>query len=1090
MKQPSIAHRWRYASLAVIPVVGLVLVALVAWGDAGMRASTALAQTGVSAAAADEGLHAYALQPLPQAAQAESGASYLGENPAQGLHILFAPEGVAVRAQAGGDLPWELGLQVVGYGMGSGGEVGAQPLSAAPLVNANRIDYPRAQLVEWFINVPEGLKQGFTLLTPPPDASDDGPVQVRLAVAGPLRPVLREAGQVVDFVTEAGAAILRYDGLVVFDATQRTLPAHFVALPGGIAIQVDVRGAVYPITIDPLLSSYLTKRSAADGSVDDFLGYDINVAQRVAVVGVYGDDTDQGVDAGTAYLYERSSSGPNAWQQVGQISADDGAAGDQFGKDVYIAIGITVVVGAPGNDDLGTDAGAAYLFSRNFGGVDTWGQLTKLQADDGAAGDGFGLAVATQRHTTIIGAPGDDDLGDGAGAVYLFDLLNVDQPTVWTQTKKLTAPDGAAGDRFGAAVVVSEDIVAVGAPGDDAACPQNPACDSGAVYIFERNQGGPNAWGLVVKRTAADASAGALLGSSINFSTDRVIAGAPGDSEKGKNAGAAYIFDRYLYGIDTWAQRPKIVAPDGAAGDQLGRAVGIGGNIAIVGAPFDDDNGENSGSAYLAYFRLIESQSDAERVVKVIAPEGKANDHFGFSVDQRSGEIVISAPMDDEVATNAGAVYFYATPFKMGVLQLTNNVEPNAAGTNWNYLVQGPLSHTDSAVGDAQSAPVVLFPGLYTITQQAGANTNLSQFISAWACTIDGNPGPSGSGTSFQLTVGPDQSIRCGFTHQRPGSVTIEKQSKPTGGTGFGFVDDLVAPNAFTLDAGSSKTFVDVTPGLYTVREETLAGWRLTSISCIDPDNGSQTSDTTATIDLDAGESVVCTYINKAQEGISVLLSPDVTSVGTGQSVLYTYRIINDSPIALAGVVATDDRLGPVALPKNTLAPNETISATLRYTVTAADPAGPLRNTVVVTATNADDEQVTDSTSVVIDRIGDADIALSIVADLESPGVEDVVTFAYEVTNVGATRLANVRVVDSRLGAVSLVDTTLEPGESSQGTLSYAVAAEDLPGPLVETANAVGVSPTEIEVSRTVTLTLPLRVAPSAPPRLYLPNLQ
>jgi uncharacterized repeat protein (TIGR01451 family) len=1021
---------------------------------------------------------AYTLHPLAESAQEGSnvGQSYLGLNPAQALRILFSPEGPDVSAQPSGELAWHVGLQLEEYSRqgDTGARVAATLAAASAQAIDNRMQYEYGPLSEWYINEAKGLKHGFTLNQPPSATTEASLLQLRMKVDGSLTPRLSSDGNAIDFLTESGAALLRYDTLYVFDANQRTLPASFSVVDShtdsgiehSIVIQVDDHNAVYPITVDPVLTSYLVKQTISDAAPDDFAGYDVNVSQGIAIVGVYGDDNELGVNAGSVYLYAKDEGGSKKWGQRARLVASDGAAGDEFGKDVYVTFGVTVTVGAPGNDEKGDNAGAAYLYAHDQGGINAWGQLVKLTADDGAAGDRFGSAVSLQQHTAVIGAPGSDS-GDRPGAVYVYDPTSLDDPTDWSLTKKLVSPDGAVGDRFGAAVVNSGNYIIVGAPGDD-----EKGTDAGAIYIFERNLGGANQWGLLHKRMAPDGSAGDLFGTSINFSADRVIVGAPGNDEKGNDAGAAYIFERNLGAADQWNARPKIMAPDGAAGDQFGRAVGIGGNIASIGAPFDDDNGENSGSAYLVYFRISSGQEGWDQAVKIIASDGASNDQFGFSADQRSGHIVIGAPK----ASNTGAIYFYDTPFVLGTMQISTDVEPNDPGTNFEYSIEGLLTHSESIAGDTQTAPMLLFPGTYTITESAGVNTDLSQYSTTWSCTINGDVGPSGNGSTLKVFVGALENVACKFTHVSPGSITIVREAKPDDGTAFNFTDNIAAPNSFTLDSTTPKTFSNVAPGSYSVTETVPEDWRLTGINCVDEDGGTVVNGTTALIDLDANEAVICTFINKAKDGITVVKSADVNIATVGQTITYTYTVINDSQDDLDNVVAMDDKLGSVTLGKTTLVPNEQTTGTLQYTVKSTDLPGPLTNVVLVSGTPPTGPKVTDSASLSINLVGTPAITLTVKADREVATVEDSITYSYRITNTGETPLSDVNAVDQRLGQVPLVDNSLQPGESTSGTLLYSVVEEDLPGPLVDVTTVTGKPPVgpEVEASTSVSVALVL----------------
>jgi hypothetical protein len=100
-------------------------------------------------------------------------------------------------------------------------------------------------------------------------------------------------------------------------------------------------------------------------------------------------------------------------------------------------------------------------------------------------------------------------------------------------------------------------------------------------------------WIEIQKLTASDGSPGDLFGSRISISGDYAIIGAYKDNS-GK--GAAYIYKRTG---DTWIEEKKLIATDGAVGDWFGYSVSISGDYAIIGAPFDDEQGYGKGSAYI-----------------------------------------------------------------------------------------------------------------------------------------------------------------------------------------------------------------------------------------------------------------------------------------------------------------------------------------------------------------------------------------------------------------------------------------------------------------------------------------------------------
>ena len=168
-------------------------------------------------------------------------------------------------------------------------------------------------------------------------------------------------------------------------------------------------------------------------------------------------------------MFTRTTAGDLAsgWTQVAKLTAGDGAANDYFGVSVSID-GDTVVIGAHGDDDdvKGSDSGSAYVFTRDTAGdlASNWTQVAKLTADDGAASDYFGCSVSIDGDTMVVGANGDNDKGSDSGSAYMFTRTTAgDLASGWTQVAKLTAGDGDAGDMFGYSVSIDGNAVVIGA---------------------------------------------------------------------------------------------------------------------------------------------------------------------------------------------------------------------------------------------------------------------------------------------------------------------------------------------------------------------------------------------------------------------------------------------------------------------------------------------------------------------------------------------------------------------------------------------------------------------------------------------------
>lgn len=147
--------------------------------------------------------------------------------------------------------------------------------------------------------------------------------------------------------------------------------------------------------------------------------------------------------------------------QQTKLLATDGQPSDELGISIAMS-GNTVIVGADHDDDNGIDAGAAYVFTQIAG---VWVQEAKLLPSDGAAGAYFGLAVAIEGDTAVVGAFLDDANGADSGSAYIFERSG----GVWTQEAKLSASDGQSFDDLGRTVALSGDTALLGALGLTAA---------------------------------------------------------------------------------------------------------------------------------------------------------------------------------------------------------------------------------------------------------------------------------------------------------------------------------------------------------------------------------------------------------------------------------------------------------------------------------------------------------------------------------------------------------------------------------------------------------------------------------------------
>ncbi len=376
-----------------------------------------------------------------------------------------------------------------------------------------------------------------------------------------------------------------------------------------------------------------------DATREDFFGESVSFWGDRAILGAIGDRCPAGDYCGSAYVYRYDGA---KLVQEQKLTASDAAQDDWFGGSISLS-GDRAIVGANRDDcPAGFNCGSAYVY--RFDGT-RWVQEQKLTATDAAPGDSFGSSVSISGDRAVVGAGGDDCMGDGCGSAYVYRF----DGTSWVQEQKLTASDAAEYDLFGISVSLSGNRAIVGATGVD--CPAGYNCGSAYIYRYDGTT-----WVQSQKLTASDAAEYDWFGVSVSLSRDRLIVGASsGNCPPGFDCGSAYV---YRYDGTTWVQQQKLTASNPARDDQFGRSVSLSGDRAVVGAHYSDCSaGSSCGSAYV--YRYDGTTWVQEQ--KLTAADAAHNDRFGVSVSLSGDKVVVGAVLDDCPAGDyCGSAYLFA----------------------------------------------------------------------------------------------------------------------------------------------------------------------------------------------------------------------------------------------------------------------------------------------------------------------------------------------------------------------------------------------------------------------------------------------
>jgi len=538
----------------------------------------------------------------------------------------------------------------------------------------------------------------------------------------------------------------------------------FVTLNNDYIVIKSARGAVYIFKKDEGGSDNWGQIKKIQSNQDNGYNGSVSIDGDYIAVGAPFDNYDISGNnylyaSGAVYLFKKDQGGAENWGQIKKITSPNRNSSDQFGNSVGISDG-SLIVGAPYDDYddsqnyFSYNAGAAYFFSKDEGGLDQWGVVRKVVSSQRAYQGLFGYSVAINGEGAVVGALGEDfnysdNVAEYVGGAYIF-KRNEGGANNWGRIKRLTAQAPNNYDRFGESVAINGDQVVVGAAQYNLV--------KGSAFIFRESQGGNSNWGMTKMLTANVPQYSDNFGVCVSIDGDNTIVGASHEDEDDnegntmESAGSAFIFNKNLNGVENWGLQKKLTASTGSRGYALfGHVLAVSGKYAIVGAHGDDldEQGTNpitaAGSAYILY-------NDAgtwKQIKKICAPVRGHTYRFGESVAIQGDYAIVGAmytqtdALETNPVYNAGAAYIFKKD--QGGLNNWGLVKKITAGSrssddlfgasvgiSGDYAVVGALFDGDDA---NEQNPMTQTGSVYIFKKDAGGENNWGQLKKVTAST-------------------------------------------------------------------------------------------------------------------------------------------------------------------------------------------------------------------------------------------------------------------------------------------------------------------------------------------------------------------
>jgi hypothetical protein len=634
----------------------------------------------------------------------------------------------------------------------------------------------------WWRAVPLGYEEGFELLRRP---QGRGPVEVELEA----NRVGRKVGEGVRW------GEVRYGKLWVTDRRGRRVPAELRAEGRKIWIRIEGRGWKYPLRVDPLVwIEQAASLPTGLGSNGQF-GYSVALSSNGDEAIVGADSANNNVGAAYIYTYDSNT---GIWGSPVSLTVPSGAS--VLGYSVALSSdGTLALVGAPGNftAPFPTGAGEAYVYTYSGG---SWSAPVTLTVPSNlASNSGFGASVALSGNgeVALIGA----SQADTAGEAYVYTYSGGS----WSSPITLALPSNLAfGSEFGFSASLSSDgtVAIVGAPHTDNA--------EGAAYVYTYDTT-TGTWGSPVALTVPSGTSG--FGSSAALSSDGAVALVGASTSD--TGGAAYVYT-YDTTTGTWSSTPvTLSAPNGAAAFGASVSLSSGGTVAIVGAPFTDND---EGAAYVYNSSTEPWTSTSTSGPVALFPYSSGEAELGQSVAlSGDGEMaLVGAP-----ATNGGtgAAYFYGSA-DLDLIFAT----PSAVTPGEQYAEQAILTNNSAHVGPDVTVDLPIPAGAtyqsVSSTQGSCTTSSSSGVVSSVSCDVGSLVASGGTATaSVTLSVPSNTTVGTEITETSnvANSTPVLSAQEPTSVVNAPTISSLTNETVTVGAAVPSESFTIGGLGILTV---------------------------------------------------------------------------------------------------------------------------------------------------------------------------------------------------------------------------------------------------------------------------------